>query len=137
MTGRPSPIIDVRVLAEPVGSGGGLPEQPLSDVELVPPVDLFERTDRALQLGGALVEYTLQRPVPVSLLPGNADEIAARLCEAAAGVPLTAAVHRHRTPVGLRYHVFVRFADADAARAAMGGAGTLDEARLAGARTSR
>lgn len=137
MTGTASPIAEVIVLAEPVGSGNGLPEQPFSGVELVPPVDLFERTDRALQLGGVLVDYTLDRPVPVMLLPNNPDEIAARLSEAAAGVPQTAAMHRHRTPVGLRYHVFVRFADADTARAAMGGAGTLDEARLAGGRTGR
>ena len=135
MSRKASPITDVLVLAEPVAPGGILPGQSGADVDLVPPVDLFERADRALQLGGALVDYTLERPVPVSLLAEDADEAAARLSEAAAGVPATAAVHRHRTPVGLRYHVFVRFTDAAAARRAMGGAGAMDEARLAGTRT--
>ena len=137
MTRIAARIRDVLVLAEPVAAGGVLPRRPVAGIELVPPVDLFERADRALQLGGALIDYTLERPVPVSLLPDDADEAAARLAEAAVGVPATAAVHRHRTPVGLRYHVFVRFTDADAARAAMGGAGVLDDARLAGPRTGR
>ena len=137
MTRAASRITEVLVLAEPVSPGRVHPGQPASDVDLVPPVDLFERADRSLQLRGALIAYTLERRVPVSLLPHEPAQAAARLSEALTGVPSTAAVHRHRTPVGLRYHVIVRFADADAAYAAMGGAGTLDEARLASARTGR
>ncbi len=136
MTRAASPITEVFVLAEPlrdgVPDGGGK-----AGVDLVPPVDLFERADRGLQLKGALVAHTLRRPVPVALLPGDPDTVALRLAEATAGEAETTAVHRHRTPVGLRYHVFVRFADAAAARAAMGGAGLLDEPNLAESRPLR
>ncbi len=124
-------IVGVTVLAEPVGLQGNLPDRELTEVDLVPPVDLFDRADRSLQLKGALLAVALEKPVPVTLLPGEPATVRARLDEAGGGEPGTIATFRHRTPVGLRYHVFVRFADADAARVAMGGDAAFDEARLA------
>jgi hypothetical protein len=126
-----SAIVAVSVFAEPLRAEGVLPDKEPTDVDLVPPVDLFDRADRSLQLQGALVAVTLRGRIPVTLLPADPAIVSARLAEAEQGDPGTVATFRHRTPVGIRYHVFVRFADADSARTAMGGEAVLDEARLA------
>lgn len=131
MTRGRSAIVGITVLAEPVRPQGVLPDRDLDALELVPPVDLFDRADRSLQLNGALVAVAQESPVPVTLLAGEPGIVRARLDDAGRSDPGTVATFRHRTPVGLRYHVFVRFADADTARAAMGGEAVIDEVRLA------
>jgi hypothetical protein len=134
VSGDRSPIRRVEVLAERLNVA--LPES-AEDPELVPPVDLFERADRSLQLRGELSRFCLAPAVPVRLLPDDAALVRSELEAAADGPEGSVAIYRHRTPVGLRYNVIVHFVDAHAARHAMQGSAPLDEPRLALPRTTR